>query len=60
MASKGVFRVNSPNIKYTNDFIEADYDYQITKVESNGDILMVSSISFLFSAFRNVFLLMLS
>lgn len=40
MASKGVFLVNSPNIKYNNDFIEADYDYQTTKVESNGDVLM--------------------
>lgn len=55
MASKAVFLVNSPNIKYNNDFIEADYDYQITKVESNGDLLMVSSSSFSFSAFGNVF-----
>lgn len=56
MASKGVFLVNSPNIKYNNDFIEADYDYQITKVESNGDVLMVSSSSFSFSASGNVYL----
>jgi hypothetical protein len=54
MPSKGVFLVNSPNVKYTDDFIEADYDYQITKVESNGDVLMVSSSSFSFSAFRNM------
>jgi hypothetical protein len=54
MASKGVFFVNSPNVKYTNEFIEADYDYQITKVESDGDVLMVRPSSFSFSAFRNV------
>lgn len=45
MASKGVFLVNSPNIKYTNEFIEADYDYQITKVESNGDVLMATPVT---------------
>jgi hypothetical protein len=57
MASKGVFRVNSPNIKYTNEFIEAEYDYQITKVESNGDVLMVSYSSSSFSAARNMMFL---
>lgn len=61
MASKGVFLVNSPNVKYTKDFIEADYDYQITKVESNGDVLVVSSSSFSFQLletwfFKNVYL----
>ncbi|PNF41112.1 hypothetical protein B7P43_G05978 [Cryptotermes secundus] len=45
MASKGVFLVNSPNIKYNNDFIEADYDYQTTKVESNGDVLMATPVT---------------
>lgn len=46
MASKGVFLVNSPNVKYSKEFIEADYDYQITKVASNGGVLMVSGNSF--------------
>jgi hypothetical protein len=51
MASKGVFLVNSPNVKYTNEFIEADYDYQITKVESDGGVLMVSPSSFFLFSF---------
>ena len=46
MASEGVFLVNSPNVKYSKEFIEADYDYQNTKVASNGGVLMVSSNSF--------------
>jgi hypothetical protein len=46
MASQGVFLVNSPNVKYSKEYIEADYDYQITKVASIGDVLMVSSNSF--------------
>jgi hypothetical protein len=54
MPSKGVFLVNSPNVKYTNEFIEADYDYQMTKVESNGDVLMVSSSLYSFPASRNM------
>jgi hypothetical protein len=54
MASKGVFLVNSPNVKYTNEFIEADYDYQITKVETDGDVLMVSPRSFSFPAFVDI------
>jgi hypothetical protein len=53
MAPKKVFVVNSPNVKYTNEFIEADYNYQITKVETNGDVLMVSSSLFSFSAYIN-------
>jgi hypothetical protein len=58
MASKGVFFVDSPNIKYTNEFIEADYDYQITKVESNGDVLMVSSSSSFLAVINMMFLKM--
>jgi hypothetical protein len=54
MPSKGVFLVNSPNVKYTDEFIEAAYDYQITKVESDGDMLVVSSNSLSFSSSRNV------
>lgn len=46
MASNGVFLVNSPNVRYSKEFIEADYDYQITKVASNGGVLMVSCNSF--------------
>lgn len=42
MASNVVFLVNSPNVKYSKEFIEADYDYQITKVASNGGVFMVS------------------
>jgi hypothetical protein len=36
------FIVKSPNVKYTKEFIEADYSYQITTVETSGDVLLVS------------------
>ncbi|XP_069699609.1 inositol-3-phosphate synthase 1-A [Periplaneta americana] len=36
-----LFLVNSPNVKYTKEYIEADYNYQNTKVENNGDVLLV-------------------
>lgn len=39
------FLVNSPNVKYTKEFIEADYCYQITKVESSGDVLLATPVT---------------
>ncbi|GFG37293.1 hypothetical protein Cfor_05319 [Coptotermes formosanus] len=45
MASQGVFLVNSPNVKYSKEYIEADYDYQITKVASIGDVLMATPVT---------------
>lgn len=35
MAPKVV--VNSPKLKYTEDFIEAEYEYQTTRVDTQGD-----------------------
>ncbi|PSN52115.1 Inositol-3-phosphate synthase 1-A [Blattella germanica] len=45
MNSSGSFLVNSPNVKYSKEFIEAEYNYQIIKVESSGDILMATPVT---------------
>ncbi len=35
-------KVNSPNTKYTNDYIESKYVYEVTKVHSeNGQVIAV-------------------
>lgn len=39
-------RVNSPNVKYTEEFIEAKYEYQTTKIESAEESGIVVSIFF--------------
>lgn len=35
-------KVISPSVKYTDDFIEADYEYSTSKVktESNGEVIV--------------------
>lgn len=35
--------VNSPNVKYTENYIEANYDYHTTKVERRGQKFVVST-----------------
>lgn len=35
-------KVNSENVKYTKDYIEAKYDYQFTKVDTDGNKITVS------------------
>ncbi|KAF7272703.1 hypothetical protein GWI33_014535 [Rhynchophorus ferrugineus] len=37
--------VNSPNVKYTDQFIEAKYDYQYTKGVENGKTVVVNNIT---------------
>lgn len=34
--------ISSPNIKYTEDYIYADYEYEETLVTRNGDEITVS------------------
>lgn len=44
--------VSSPNVKYTDDYIEAIYDYQSTKVEKRGSKYLVRIFTiFLFTLF---------
>lgn len=33
MSSKSQLKVNSPNVKYSDDFIEVNYEYQTSHVE---------------------------
>lgn len=33
MSSKTQLKVNSPNVKYSDDFIEVNYEYQTSHVE---------------------------
>jgi hypothetical protein len=41
-SSRRLVRVQSDNVRYQNDYIEADYVYQSTKVEKQGDQIVVS------------------
>ncbi|KAJ9581770.1 hypothetical protein L9F63_003839, partial [Diploptera punctata] len=40
-----LFLLNSPNVKYSKDYIEADYCYQITKVDSSGGTLVATPLN---------------
>lgn len=42
MAFKNQIKVNSSNVRYTNDFIEVNYDYPITTVKKDNDVFNVS------------------
>lgn len=35
--------VNSPNVKYTENYIESKYDYQYTKAKKEGNQILVSN-----------------
>ena len=38
-------KVESPNVKYTNDYIEALYNYTTTKVRKDGNTLIAQPVS---------------
>lgn len=43
LSTESKFEVLSPNVNYTNDFIDVKYDYQTTTVETssvNGKLLV--------------------
>lgn len=42
MASNTQIKVNSPNVKYTDDHITVDYDYSTANVGKTGDTIVVS------------------
>ncbi len=44
MASDKMIQVQSPNVRYTADLIEADYVYHTTEVKEEGDTYQVSII----------------
>lgn len=44
-SSRRQVRVQSDNVRYQNDFIEADYVYQSTRVEKQGDQIVVSCLT---------------
>ena len=37
-----LLHVESPNVRYTRDYIEADYDYHTTSVKKDGARIVVS------------------
>lgn len=39
-------KVNSPNVQYSDDYINVYYNYNTTKVQKQGDVVNVSQISF--------------
>jgi len=50
------FKVSSPNVKYSNDKIESNYNYNFTKVETKGEevIVVPQEKKFQFNVDRNV------
>uniref|UniRef100_A0A0L8H4N0 inositol-3-phosphate synthase n=1 Tax=Octopus bimaculoides TaxID=37653 RepID=A0A0L8H4N0_OCTBM len=43
--SAKLLKVKSPNVKYTDEYIEAEYDYSTTKVTDDGDFLIAEPVT---------------
>lgn len=53
MAAQNLIHVQSPSVSYSDNWIEADYEYATTTVEQNGENLTVSKIKKKYSAHVN-------
>ena len=43
MASTSDIKINSPNVKYSDEYIEVNYDYETTNVRKQDNVLNVST-----------------
>ncbi|XP_059471213.1 inositol-3-phosphate synthase 1-B [Neocloeon triangulifer] len=43
--SRKLVRVQSDNVRYNNDFIEADYEYQTTRVTKQGETIVATPVT---------------